>query len=229
MDAIISLRSFPTEIREFRTPVPITLHCVQVLLFLPSSHSFFAFFLFCLYLFYREYTSNVRWPSMVLSCQEWELGALYGERSLLSGETSCRVGKWTAAFFVRESLMLVHECLFTETVLFLQRKIFFVYNSEFYYRVRDGEWRKETGEAVIQFGNLNFIPMFSAPNNFPDLSWALGQNLQSVPREWTLSPVSCLVVPTRDRHLPLCMIPGFLKLWTFHAFYDTLWLLIGGI
>lgn len=40
---------------------------------------------------------------------------------------------------------------------------------ELYYRVGDTEWRKETRGAVVQFGNLNSIPMFSSPKH---LSWS---------------------------------------------------------
>lgn len=44
----------------------------------------------------------------------------------------CKVVRWKATFFIRESLMLVHEYLFSEAVLFLQRKkIFILCISEF--------------------------------------------------------------------------------------------------
>lgn len=50
-----------------------------------------------------------------------QLGTVsYGERSLLSAQIHCRADKWKTVFFTREPLMLVHECLFAETVLFFQ-------------------------------------------------------------------------------------------------------------
>lgn len=55
--------------------------------------------------------------------QEWELEALCGERNLLCGQISCRMDEWKAASFIRGSLMVVHECLFTETVVFPKENI----------------------------------------------------------------------------------------------------------
>lgn len=91
---------------------------------------------------------------------------------------------------------------------------------EFCYRVWEREWRKETGDAVVHFVNLNSVPVFSAPNIFPHL-WVRISSLS--PESKLLAPVSCLVVPDRDRHLA---IYHFIYLDTLSSLFFQLWILV---
>lgn len=105
-------------------PHPITLHCLEIILFPPFSLlSFLSFPSYCCqYLFYRKYTSNVYWSFASLSRSRVGIGNFVWREELSVWWNSLWVDKWKAAFFIRKCLLLVMNVFSLKLFCFSREK-----------------------------------------------------------------------------------------------------------
>lgn len=155
------------------------LHCVQVLLLPSSSHPFLLSFLPFCFLCSSPFWSaslmqRIYFRCVLISCSSfmvksgnWKLCVWRGTCFVVKFLVGWMSGKLQVSLGVLDvsTWMSFHwNCCFSKGKYSFSVIVSSII--EFCYRVGEREWRKETGDAVVHFVNLNSVPVFSAPKTF---------------------------------------------------------------